>query len=283
MAEKQADKKVFIQANESQYLGALLGKFSIERVSPGIPVEILLAEEIPAFQNFVGSTYKQGSEERAYSLEDEQSFTLTRFMPPEIMGYEGRAVVIDPDVFAVKDIRPLFDTDMEEAGVACCKRESFWDTSVMLLENSKLNWEIADILKKFSEKELNYNTAIRKVFEEPVKEISRKWNSLDELTDTTHIIHYTRQRTQPWKTGLPYTVTPRSLGKKWGIIPKEWLPEGRKRYPTHYQKHPDKEARNFFFEVLKNALRDGVITKDQIEKETREKRIRPDLLSAAGF
>ncbi|MEX0909734.1 MAG: hypothetical protein WDZ75_00390, partial [Candidatus Paceibacterota bacterium] len=234
-----ADKtSVFIQANRSQYLGALLGQYSIQRISPDVSVRILLVEEIPAFQNFVGSTYKQGSEEKTYTLGDEQSFTLTRFMPPELMGYKGRAVVIDPDVFAVADISPLFNYPLDGNPVACCSRESFLDTSVMLLDCEKLDWKIENILDDLKHTRYNYNTAIRKLWDLPVLELPRTWNSLDKIKEDTKIIHYTRQRTQPWKTGLPYTVTPRSLGKKWGIIPKEWLKGGRERYPTHYQKHP---------------------------------------------
>ena len=40
-------------------------------------------------------------------MEDLQSFTPLRFMPPQLMGYEGRAIVIDPDVFAVGDVYEL--------------------------------------------------------------------------------------------------------------------------------------------------------------------------------
>ena len=41
------------------------------------------------------------------AYDDLQSFTPLRFMPPELMGYQGRAIVIDPDVFAVGDIFEL--------------------------------------------------------------------------------------------------------------------------------------------------------------------------------
>lgn len=274
------DRKVFIQANKSQLLGARLSKYSIERISPGTPVEILQVEDIPTFQNFEGETYVQGSEERTYSLADEQSFTLSRFLPPELMDYRGRAVVIDPDVFAVQDIRPLFDTDMHGAPIACCKRNGagFWDTSVMLLENSKLDWKIDDILARLNREEMNYNFAMRKLFDLPVTELPRIWNQLDTITDETRMIHYTRQRTQPWKTGLPYTVTPRKLGKVFGLIPREWLPSGKNKYPVVYQPHPDERARTFFFSLVRDALKDGAVEKQIIEEEIARGYIRPDLL-----
>ena len=34
-------------------------------------------------------------------------------MPPELMGYQGRAVVIDPDIFAIGDIWELLTRDMQ--------------------------------------------------------------------------------------------------------------------------------------------------------------------------
>lgn len=270
-------KKFFIQSNKSQYVGALLGKYAIERASK-VPVEIILVDTVPAFQEFSGKTYLQGNEERVYSLEDEQSFTLTRLMPPQLMSYEGHAIVIDPDVFAVKNPDSLFDIDMKNKGVACCRRENFWDSSVMLLDCNKTKWKIENILSRLGNKEINYNTVIRELLGEDILEISRNWNSLDTLTDETHFIHYTKQRTQPWKTGLSYTVTPRKLGKFFGLIPKEWLPKGKERYPKTYQPHPDKKAERFFFSLLKDAIANGAITEKELQKEVKARRVRPDIL-----
>ena len=50
-------------------------------------------------------------------MEDLQSFTPLRFMPPQLMGYEGRAIVVDPDVFAVGDVHELLTRDMEGKAV----------------------------------------------------------------------------------------------------------------------------------------------------------------------
>ena len=276
--------RIFIQANNSQYVGALLAKYSIERFlrpEDNIDVEILQVERIPAFQNFVGKTYKHGSEIRTYTLEDEQSFTLTRFIPPEIMNFKGRAIVIDPDVFAVKDIKELFKLDLQEHTVACCDRAdgAFWDSSVMLLDCSKLSdWKIKDILQNLNNVKYNYTFATRDILGESVLKLSRDWNTLDEILDSTRMIHYTQQRTQPWKTGLPYTVTPRNMGKMFGI-PKKWLPIGRKKYPKKYHSHPDQKARDFFFLLLKDALEHGIITKEMIQDEIENKRIRNDILT----
>jgi len=38
-------------------------------------------------------------------------------MPPQLILYQGRSLVIDPDVFAMKDPRPIFDFDLKGASI----------------------------------------------------------------------------------------------------------------------------------------------------------------------
>ena len=77
-------------------------------------------------------------------MDDLQSFTPLRFMPPELMGYEGHAVVVDPDVFAVGDIHELLSRDMQGKAIIGRPRsgtkgaEGGIATSVMLLDCAKL-------------------------------------------------------------------------------------------------------------------------------------------------
>ncbi len=55
--------------------------------------------------------YLRDGGKREWVRDDLQSFTPTRFLPPQLMGYQGRAVVIDPDVFARGDIWELLSRD----------------------------------------------------------------------------------------------------------------------------------------------------------------------------
>src|SRR3546814_5002996 len=65
-------------------------------------------------------------------------------MPPELMGGQGRAVVIDPDVFAVGDIGELLARDMQGKAMMCRarpghnRRAEYLASSVMLLDCAKL-------------------------------------------------------------------------------------------------------------------------------------------------
>jgi lipopolysaccharide biosynthesis glycosyltransferase len=115
-------KKVFIHTNNKQGIGAILSKFSIERFlsDKEISVEYINVDQLPVFKNFVGKKYLRNGKEMVYNPNDLQSFTLSRFMPPELMNYSGRAVVIDPDIFSIKDISSLFTLDLKGSPIADC-------------------------------------------------------------------------------------------------------------------------------------------------------------------
>ena len=77
---------------------------------------------------------------RPWLNEDLQSFTPLRFAPPQLMNYQGRAVVMDPDIFAIGDIWELLNRDMEGAAIMCRPksgrkgRKGAFASSVMLLD-----------------------------------------------------------------------------------------------------------------------------------------------------
>jgi len=200
----------FIQSNTQQLSGAKLAKYALETrgglAARGIPVSIIKVEDVPEFRAFVGKPYRYG---KPYGFEDLQSFTLTRFMPPELMGFEGRALVIDPDIFvATGDITSIFEMDMKSAGIAACKKNP-WDTSVMVLECAKLpHWKIGEMLTDIASGKRTYEEIAQLRSETvPIQELPRVWNNLDTLTPETKMLHTTNRLTQPWKTGLPIDFT----------------------------------------------------------------------------
>lgn len=276
-------KKAFIQTNNKQLFGARLAKFAIERYLADrntISVEIINVDELPAFQSFSGKTYLRNGVLTTYNRNDLQSFTLSRFMPPELMNYEGRALVIDPDIFALTDISELLGLEMENKSIACCAKKNAWDTSVMVLDCAKLrHWNIEEILQKLEKKELDYTDIItlKTEPEENIKELPRKWNNLDTLNSDTKMLHTTNRLTQPWKTGLPIDFTRNKMPKLFGVVPRESIHKLLGKYPTHYQPHPDKEIEKFFLQLTSDALKSSVITKEEIADEVSKKNIRDDI------
>lgn len=277
------DKKVFIHTNNKQFLGAILAKYAIEKTaSRPIAVEVINVDELEIFKEFAGKKYLRSGEIRAYDPKDLQSFTISRFMPPELTGFSGKAVVIDPDIFALTDIHELFDVDMKGKSIACCRKNEWWDTSVMLLDCDKLkHWKIKDILDQLADKKLDYTDlfALKKEnAESMIIEIPRIWNSLDKLVPETKMLHTTNRLTQPWKTGLPIDFTRNKMPKILGLIPREPIHKIMGKYPTHYQPHPDKKIEEFFLNLLRDAIKDGVISKKFVEEEINYGHIRGDLV-----
>ena len=280
-------RTVFIQANDKQLLGAKLARYAIVRklrAPDSVRVEILNVDEEPAFKSFAGASYLRKGKEITYDPQDLQSFTLSRFMPPERLGWEGQAVVIDPDIFALDDVNALFDLGTGGKPVAACRKKDAWDTSVMLLDCAKLrSWKVGEWLDRLARKELDYDDVMTLRFmREEVTELPRIWNSLDALTDGTRMLHTTGRLTQPWKTGLPVDFTRNPLPKIFGLIPREPLHRLLGKYPMTYQPHPDPRIDAFFFALLKDALAAGAVSVADVQEEIRMRHVRPDLLERAA-
>ncbi|MEN9390370.1 MAG: hypothetical protein RLZZ283_470 [Candidatus Parcubacteria bacterium] len=270
------NRGIFIQADDKQLLGAKVAKYAIETRGRArennIPVTIMHVEDMPDYMVHVGMKYKRGNETRTHDPKDLQFFTLSRFMPPELMGYTGRALVIDPDIFALGDVTELFNLDLGDAHLAACRERSWFDSSVMLLENTKLkHWNIRRILEGLKNGTENYRAWMR-LHNEPVLEIGRDWNSLDHLDKSTKMLHTTNRLTQPWKTGLPIDFTFGSVPKLFGIIPRFWVQQ-----PRTYQQHPDSAIEQIFLELLRGAIKDGAVTYDELDAAVAASEMRPDI------
>jgi hypothetical protein len=274
-------KGFFIQANKKQLLGALIAKYAFEKTYGGenpVLVTIMLVEEIPEFKKFAGSKYYRKEFVFNADPSDLQFFTLTRFLPPQLMSFEGRAIVIDPDIFALQDISPLFEIDLGQAAIAACRKKEAWDSSLMVLDCAKLkHWKISEWLEKLTNKRMDYDRIMMLKDEKNVTEIPRIWNDLDHLDENTKMLHTTMRLTQPWKTGLPRDFTINPLPKYFGIIPREPIFKILGKYPTHYQPHPNKKIEQFFFELLRQALSEGYIERSFLHSEIAAGHVRKDL------
>lgn len=275
-------KTVFIQSNRKQRIGAVLAKFAIEeQLGPGsqVRVEIMPVEEMTVFKKFAGKSYLRKGRVVRYDPDDLQSFTLTRFMPPELVGFSETSIVIDPDIFALADVNDLFEKNRNGKAILACPKKEAWDTSVMVLDNSRLtHWRIEEILERLSNHSLDYDDLMRLTKESSVGPLERIWNSLDVLTPETKMLHTTNRVTQPWKTGLPRDFTINPLPKIFGIIPREPIQRLLGKYPEHYEPHPDPNIEYFFFALLGRAVSAGVITREELVREAAVKHLRRDIL-----
>lgn len=284
MAQKP---KVFVHTNARQHLGAVVSAYSLQRNSASpdaFDVEILSQEDYPFFAAHEGRKFLRGGAHRAWRDDDLQSFTPLRFMPPEKMGYAGRALVIDPDVFAVCDVWPLLSRDMGGKAIMAVPRPGhngsadYIASSVMLLDCARLtHWRCeADFGEMFAFKR-DYVKWIELRLEprDSIGLLEPEWNHFDTLNGSTRLLHNTKRRTQPWKTGLPVDYTVRE--KLWGLLPAGWLT----RAPglATYKPHPDPNQERFFFGLLRECLDRGLVTEERLRDEMRRNHIRHDTLA----
>ena len=271
--------RVFIQTNSKQLFGAYLARYALMRSTPEVDVQLMNVDTIPEFKKIAGMRYLRTGVPVTYDPNDLQSFTISRFLPPQLMGYRGRALVIDPDIFALADISPLFLMDLGGKSLAACPRRDAWDSSVMLLDCERLkHWNVATFLDQLRSQELDYDVLMT-LRKESVLSLDRIWNSLDQLDEHTKMLHTTNRLTQPWKTGLKVDFKKKPGPPILGIIPREWIRRLYTSGPKKYQPHPDAMVTTFFFGLVRNALHDGVLDTTFIEEQIRMGHVRPDLLS----
>jgi len=272
---------VVIHTNDKQMLGALVSAHSFRRNSrdsSAFDVRILSASEYPELQAH-GRTLLRGGHERAWDPDDLQSFTPLRFAVPDLLGHEGLALVTDPDVFAVGDVGELFSRDLQGKAIWCRPRPGYdkltdpLATSVMLLDCARLpHWRFAEQLDELWAHRIDYLDWINLRLEslDTIGLLEPEWNDFDHLTPATKLLHNTKRRTQPWKTGLPIDFT----FKERGLL-NFALPLVRKLAPN-YTRHPDQRQEAYFYALLAEGLDTGSIPREQVEREVRLGHVRPD-------
>jgi hypothetical protein len=286
---------VFIHTNEKQMIGAIVSAHSMKRNSKSpdaFEVKIIRVEDYPFYAELQGKPFLREKRMDTWDVNDLQSFTTSRFMPPELCGYKGRSVVVDPDVFAVGDINALFTRDMQGSAVMARNRsghkgyEDYIATSVMLMDNSKLkHWNVESDFREMFAGKRDYEIWMRLGYEDKgtIKHLEASWNDFDNLDADTKLIHNTKRRTQPWKTGLPVDFTNRR--GLFGILPSSWTPAGwikRTKLPGSYWRHPDRKQEEYFFALLNECLQNGMISHDLLNHHIAEKNVRADSLEIAS-
>jgi hypothetical protein len=294
---------VFIHTNERQWLGALVAAHALRRNSAHakpradgetFDIRILEARDFPFLAEREGQSFLRGGVQRVWKMDDLQSFTPLRFLPPKLMGFEGRAVVIDPDIFAVADVWELLSRDMQGKAVLGRRRSARPEkdsiaTSAMLFDCAKLrDWDAEREFAELFEGRRDYKDWIalhhvpaqKKGFFEP------EWNDFDRLTSETKMLHNTKRRTQPWKTGLPVDFIPADKLKKVPVLGA--LDRLRVRvfgpyaFLGRYAPHPDPRQEALFFGLLRECLESGSVSEELVREEIARSHVRRDALELAA-
>ncbi len=291
--------RVFVHTNHRQLVGALVSAHSFRRASrhaDRFGVAIIRHADQPFFAAREGQNYLLAGARVPWRNDDLQSFTPLRFMPPELMGYEGRALVVDPDVFAVADVWELLSRDMGGKAILCrsetgVKRtvRGAYASSVMLLDCARLaHWRLEDQFAEMFAGTRDYRTWIGLGYEDPatIGPLEPGWNDFDNLGPGTRLLHNTRRMTQPWKTGLPVDFRP---VENFPLFPPfGWLMKARRRlfgdYALlgKYRRHPDPRQEALFWALLRECLESGEVDEAFLAEEIRRSHLRPDALERAA-
>jgi hypothetical protein len=287
-----ADKPcVFVHTNHRQYVGAVVSAHSMRRNSAHadrFDVRILHTDDHPFLRAREGQSYLREGRQVVWRYDDLQSFTPLRFHAPAAMDFGGRAVIVDPDVFAVGDVWELLSRDMQGKAVCCRPRTGAkglggcMATSVMLLDCAQLrHWRVEEQFGELFAGKRDYMDWICLKGEprEAIGLLENEWNDFDRLTAETRLIHNTKRHTQPWKTGLPADFQPATKAVK-AFEPATWLRPVKRLLrggnEAAYAAHPDPNQERFFFGLLRECLEQGVVTEDLLREEMRRNHIRHD-------
>jgi hypothetical protein len=85
------------------------------------------------------------------------------------------------------------------------------------------------------------------------------------------MLHTTKRRHQPWKTGLPIDNRPADTFRL--FPPRHWLRRTRRAMFGDYGQlgryggHPDNNQENFFFGLVRECLDKGLLTEERLKSE----------------
>lgn len=285
---------VFIQANHKQMLGAIVAGYALRRNSrhnERFSVRTMDYDDIPVFRAREGQLFLRAGGKRVWVRDDLQSFTPSRFLPPQLMNYQGRAVVIDPDVFALGDVWDLLSRDMQGKAILCRPKSGnkgtrgCLATSVMLLDCARLtHWRFEEHFNALFEFRRDYMKWICLQYEDrsTIGLFEPEWNDFDHLSEETRLLHTTKRRHQPWKTGLPIDYRPAD-SFRW-FPPRHWLRRARRALFGDYGllgtygRHPDPNQERLFFALVRECLDKGIVTETRLREEMARNHLRHDAL-----
>ena len=237
-----------------------------------------------------GQLYLRDGDKRKWLNNDLQSFTPAAFHAARADGLPGRAIVIDPDVFAVGDAWELLSRDMADKALMCRPKSGnkgkrgALASSVMLLDCARLkHWKTEEQFNEDVRVQTRLHALVGLYLEDrsQIGLFDNQWNDFDHLDENTKMLHTTKRWHQPWKTGLPIDFRPPipsgcsrpSTGCAGRVGPFSGLLPDRK-----YKGPPDPAQERFFFQLVSECLDTGIISEKDVRDEMAHNHVRHDAL-----
>ena len=249
--------RIFVGCDDSQIVAAHVLEYSIRKHTKH-PVQVFMMRNMPI------PTPKDKKNRPG------TGFSFNRFLIPQLAGYHGKAIYIDADMLVFDDISKLWDIPFDGKSVLCSTQTEipkgwedgknnnlgagrYWtpgrQMSVMLLDCSKLKWNIDEIVGGLDRGDYSYKDLMAKfciVNENDIADtIPSEWNCLEWYeAGRSQLVHFTVVPTQPWS----------------------------------YQGH---HLNDLWEGVYKEAVAAGAVPFELIEELTAKKYIKPTLLPMA--
>jgi len=250
--------KVYIQSNKYQKIAAKIAAYSFERF--GLETKYINFEDNKILNHYLGHSYLRKGKVCTFK-DDLQSFTILRFLAPQINKNNEIILVIDPDVFALKDPAHMINL-VSNFDIACTFRNNDPRSEVMLINTNKINWNFENLCQKVFNKQLDYSQLMNLKFDQDlkIKEINNKYNSIDMVNKDTVLLHTSNRITQPWKEDLTVNFERHNLKIKdfikYHLKKFLNLKYDQNLFADKFLKHPNQDVylivKNLFHEAVKN-------------------------------
>ena len=266
--------RLYIQKNNKQDLAAKISAASF--IKNGFKKEnifFLDFEKNDLLKSMVGKKYKRSGKIK-YFKNDLQSFTFLRFLAPESDNYRGKLLVIDPDVFALKDVSNMVDL-LNKDDLACTFVDNKARTEVMIIDAQKVKWKFEEIINQVFNLKLDYSDLMNLSFDKnlKIKKISNNYNSLDSINNDTVLLHTTNRITQPWKEGLKVDF---EIHKSKFYIFKQQIKKligknyDNKVTSSRYLRHPNEQIIRVIKKFFNFAKQHKIVNEMDIDKAIRD-------------
>ncbi len=268
--------KILIQSNNKQKLASKIAAASfIKQGFSHNDIKFLEFENNSFLKSKINKKYLRKGIIKTFK-DDLQSFTLLRFYGPEFINYKGKILIIDPDVFAIKDPKDISNFLNQDSYLACTFINRKPRSEVMMIDATKVKWKFKEIIEKLFNLEIDYDDLMNLSFDKYLKinELDLKYNSHDQITAETILLHTSNRITQPWKEGLDVDFE-RHHSKR-NIIKQKLrkflgLKYNKDMIADKYYKHPNEEVIKRFKELYNFALEHKIINNNEVEDAIKNK------------
>jgi hypothetical protein len=268
-----APARVLIQACRQSTVPARVARHCLQKFWSG-PVELdvgfIWLEDQHALLVHDGDEMMRKGRPAWWFKDVPQAFLPVRFLAPTLFGFSGRGVVMDPDIFALTDISPLFQRSMDGRSVLARRWGGRPNSSLMVLDCGRLeHWDWDHMLERLFAKQIDFQDWLDLKLEPPesVGVLDDDWNSIDRLNRKTKMLHLSNPRTQPWKTGLPLDDTALNNVRA----------RDDKQIRGAFERHPSVAQERLFFRLLQSALAAGDLDRAELDESVQRSWVRPDV------